>query len=80
MLQWATVLVVCPSLHELIHHDADDEHHDCAVTFFLAGQVEQSAIDLIKSSCGLQALRKIRMVSSMSATNMPTSNFELMTS
>jgi hypothetical protein len=30
MLQWATVLAVCPSLHELIHHDADDEHHDCA--------------------------------------------------
>src|SRR5271165_5284401 len=45
MLQWATALVVCPSLHELIHHDADDEHHDCAVTLFLAGQVEQPAVD-----------------------------------
>ena len=44
MLQWATVLVVCPSLHELIHHDADDEHHDCAVTLFLVGQVEQPAV------------------------------------
>ena len=47
MLQWATVLAVYPSLHELIHHDADDEHHDCAVTLFLAGQVEQPAIDPI---------------------------------
>jgi hypothetical protein len=47
MLQWATVLVVCPSLHELIHHDADDEHHDCAVTLFLGGQVEQPALDSI---------------------------------
>jgi hypothetical protein len=47
MLQWATVLVVCPSLHELIHHDADDEHHDCAVTLFLAGQVEQPIVDPI---------------------------------
>jgi hypothetical protein len=47
LLQWATVLVVCPSLHELIHQDADDEHHDCAVTLFLAGQVEQPAIDPI---------------------------------
>jgi hypothetical protein len=47
MLHWATVLVVCPTLHELIHHDADDEHHDCAVTQFLAGQVEQPVLDSI---------------------------------
>ena len=47
MLQWATVLAVCPSLHELIHHDADDEHHDCAVTLFLVAQVEQPAVDPI---------------------------------
>jgi hypothetical protein len=40
MLQWASVLVVYPSLHELIHHDADDEHHDCAVTLFFGGQVD----------------------------------------
>ena len=47
MLQWAAVLAVCPSVHELIHHDADDEHHDCAVTLFLAGQVELLATDPI---------------------------------
>ena len=47
MLQWGTVLVVCPSLHELVHHDADDEHHDCAVTLLLAGQIEQPAVDPI---------------------------------
>ena len=46
-LQLATVLVVCPCLHELLHHDADDEHHDCAVTLFLTGQVEQSTIEPI---------------------------------
>jgi hypothetical protein len=43
----ALFLAVCPSVHELIHHDADDEHHDCAVTLFLAGQVEQALIDPI---------------------------------
>ncbi len=47
MLQWAAVLAVCPSVHEMIHHDADDEHHDCAVTLFLAGQVEQGLIEPI---------------------------------
>jgi hypothetical protein len=47
MLQWAAVLAACPSLHELIHHDADDEHHDCAVTLFLAGQVEPPVMDPI---------------------------------
>jgi hypothetical protein len=47
MLQWAALLAVCPTLHELIHHDADDEHHDCAVTLFLAGQVEQAFSDPI---------------------------------
>jgi hypothetical protein len=45
MLQWAAVLAVCPSLHELIHHDSDDEHHNCAVTLFLSGQVEQAFVD-----------------------------------
>jgi len=47
MLQWAAVLTVCPSVHELVHHDADDEHHDCAVTLFLTGQVEQALTDPI---------------------------------
>jgi hypothetical protein len=47
MLQWAAVLAVCPSVHELVHHDADDEHHDCAVTLFLTGQVEHALTDPI---------------------------------
>ena len=47
MLQWASVLVVDPSLHELIHHDVDDEHHECVVTLFVGGQVDQPALYLI---------------------------------
>jgi hypothetical protein len=47
LLQWAMVLVVFPTLHELIHHDADDEHHNCSVTQFLAGQVDQPVLDPI---------------------------------
>jgi hypothetical protein len=45
MLHWAAVLAACPGLHELIHHDANDEHHDCAVTLFLSGQLEQSGAE-----------------------------------
>jgi hypothetical protein len=40
MLHWATVLAACPALHELIHHDAADQRHDCAVTAILSGGVE----------------------------------------
>ena len=38
------ILAVCPELHELIHHDADDEHHDCAVTAILSGGIEHTPI------------------------------------
>jgi len=42
MLHWAMILAVCPELHELIHHDADDEHHECAVTAILSGGIEHT--------------------------------------
>ena len=45
MLQWALILAACPALHELVHPDADDEHHDCAVTAILSGQIEVTSID-----------------------------------
>ena len=28
-----------PSLHELIHHDAEDSGHECAISLFARGQV-----------------------------------------
>ena len=44
MLHWAMILAVCPGLHELIHYNADDEHHDCAVTAILSGGIEHTPI------------------------------------
>jgi hypothetical protein len=36
------LLASCPSLHQLIHKDADDPDHECAVTLFSHGQVDAS--------------------------------------
>ena len=36
-LLWLLTLAASPSLHELVHPDADHEDHDCAVTAFLSG-------------------------------------------
>jgi hypothetical protein len=41
---WALTLTVSPQLHELIHPDADHEDHDCAVTLFLGGGLEHTAL------------------------------------
>ncbi len=34
-----SLLCVSPFLHRLIHHDADDANHECAVTLFAHAQV-----------------------------------------
>lgn len=39
-------MAVCPSLHELIHKDADSLDHQCAVTMFAHGQVDSTLIDV----------------------------------
>jgi len=41
------VMVACPALHELIHHDADKPDHECAVTMFLHGQVDSAVCDVV---------------------------------
>jgi hypothetical protein len=39
-LLWLLTLAASPSLHELVHPEANHEDHDCAVTVFLgAGSV-----------------------------------------
>src|SRR5271166_1428409 len=37
-------LAASPSLHEWLHHDADEPGHECAVTLFLHGQVSAAAV------------------------------------
>jgi len=39
-------MAACPDLHELIHKDAGEAGHHCAVTMFAHGQVESAASDV----------------------------------
>jgi hypothetical protein len=43
-LHWAMILAVCPALHELIHREAANQHHDCAVTAVLSGGIEHTPL------------------------------------
>lgn len=38
-------MAACPSLHELIHKDADSPDHQCAVTLFAHGTVDSAVVD-----------------------------------
>jgi len=37
-------MVACPALHELLHADADQAGHECAVTMFIHGQVDSAVV------------------------------------
>jgi hypothetical protein len=39
-------MAACPSLHELIHKDADKATHQCAVTLFAHGQVDSATVEV----------------------------------
>jgi len=39
-------MAACPALHELIHHDADQPGHECAVTMFAHGKVESATVEV----------------------------------
>jgi len=39
-------MAACPELHELIHHDAGQPEHQCAVTLFAHGQVDSAVLDV----------------------------------
>jgi len=40
-------MAACPSLHELIHKDADSARHQCVVTLFAHGQVDSAAVEVV---------------------------------
>lgn len=39
-------MAVVPALHELIHKDADEAGHQCAVTLFAHGQVDSPVVEV----------------------------------
>ena len=40
-------MAACPALHEMIHHDAGKEEHDCAVTMFAQGKANSVTCEII---------------------------------
>ncbi|HEV2693135.1 MAG TPA: hypothetical protein VG347_09600 [Verrucomicrobiae bacterium] len=39
-------MAACPSLHELIHQDANASDHHCVVTLFAHGQVDSATVEV----------------------------------
>ena len=56
MLHWAVILAVCPEIHELVHPDAANEHHECAVTAVLSAGIEYTAVPQILLRVGVPFL------------------------
>jgi hypothetical protein len=40
-------MAACPALHEMIHKDADEADHHCAVTMFAQGKVDSVTCEII---------------------------------
>ncbi len=40
-------MAACPALHEMIHHDADEADHHCAVTTLAHGKIESATCEII---------------------------------
>jgi hypothetical protein len=40
-------MAACPALHELIHKDANEPEHQCAVTLFAHGQIDLVNVDVV---------------------------------
>jgi hypothetical protein len=44
MVLFLAALAASPSLHECLHHDANEPNHECAITLFAHGQVNATTI------------------------------------
>jgi hypothetical protein len=44
-------MAAVPAFHAWVHHDAADPSHECAVTFFLHGQVHSPTTDVEAAPC-----------------------------
>ena len=55
-------MAACPALHELIHKDADEADHHCAVTMFMHGQVESTTCDIpvVTPTISIEATSQIK--------------------
>jgi hypothetical protein len=40
-------MAACPALHEMIHHDAGNADHDCAVTLLALGKLDSAICEII---------------------------------
>jgi hypothetical protein len=46
MILLLDAMAACPALHELIHKDADEADHHCAVTMFAQGKIDSVACEV----------------------------------
>ena len=46
-------MAASPALHKAIHHDADDDDHECAVTLFIHGQVSSAVVTAVVAALAI---------------------------
>jgi hypothetical protein len=46
VILFLNAMAACPALHQLIHHDANQPGHECAVTIFAHGKVEAATVEV----------------------------------
>jgi len=46
MILLLDAMAACPALHELIHKDAEQADHHCAVTMFAQGKVDSATVSV----------------------------------